>query len=157
MCITKRNYDLKNAVPNIFELTGQYVLKNSYTFYQFVLTQDIRRSHHYWINLCNECYMEKWIRINSKTNSVLSALDTYWNKHPFVAGPPLWYVYFSAKPIASALRTNPYNLYSTSRHSALNRFRLEHHSPCGLDTQNACGPFCSCKSSCVACRYQNKP
>jgi hypothetical protein len=39
-------------------------------------------------SIFHECYMEKWICIYSYSmiNSVQSALDTYWNKHPFVAG-----------------------------------------------------------------------
>jgi len=36
-------------------------------------------------SIFHECYMEKWICIYSYSmiNSVQSALDTYWNKHPF--------------------------------------------------------------------------
>ena len=64
-----------------------------------------------------------------------------------MAGPPLPYVYFSAKLVISALQTNPYHVCSTSRHSTLKRFRLEHQSPCGpfilLRTQDQSALFSS--------------
>jgi len=65
----------------------------------------------------------------------------------FVAGPPLPYVYFSAKLVISALQTNPFHVCSTSRHSTLKRFGLEHQSPCGpfilLRTQDQSALFSS--------------
>jgi len=84
--------------------------------------------------------MEKWICIYSYSmiNSVQSALDTYWNKHPFCGRNLHCHMFVFQQSLLLVLYKliNPYHVYSTSRHSALKRFRLEYQSPCGLDTQN---------------------